>query len=148
MRGKKKLNKENDKDDILQMLREIKSKVDENSTMLKRLVNDTLVSDAAPSSTSTHSKDMKSNLDLPLRSIEDVQRLERELKRPKTRGKYVGFVDIVRYAMHRDEPRASTWVSTPTPLARTPEDHVLVIASLGFFVSAATDSRLHPLTPP
>ncbi|XP_056596715.1 uncharacterized protein LOC130415192 [Triplophysa dalaica] len=81
-----------DKDDILQMLREIKSKVDENSTMLKRLVNDTLVSDAAPSSTSTQSKDMKSNLDLPLRSIEDVQRLERELKVATTRKKYVNYL--------------------------------------------------------
>lgn len=71
------------------MLREIKSKVDENSTMLKRLVNDTLVSDAAPSSKSSHSEDMKSNLDLPLRSIADVQRLEQELKVAKTREKYV-----------------------------------------------------------
>lgn len=78
-----------DNDEILQMLKEIKSKVDENSTMLQKLLKDTQVSDAAPSTTSTQSKDNPLNLNLPLRTIEDLEKTEQELKKTVQRKKYV-----------------------------------------------------------
>ncbi|KAA0710113.1 hypothetical protein E1301_Tti018903 [Triplophysa tibetana] len=83
----------NDKDEILQMLTEIKSKVDKNSTMLQKLLKDPQVSDAAPSSTSsTHSKDIPSNLNLPLGTLDDVERIEQELKKAVQRKKYVKYL--------------------------------------------------------
>lgn len=81
-----------DKDEILQMLKEIKSKVDKNSTMLQKLLKDPQVSDAAPSSTSsTHSKDIPLNLNLPLGTLEDLERIEQELKKTVQRKKYVSL---------------------------------------------------------
>ncbi|KAA0701394.1 hypothetical protein E1301_Tti024174 [Triplophysa tibetana] len=48
----------------------------------KKLLKDPQVSDAAPSSTSsTHSKDIPSNLNLPLGTLDDVERIEQELKK-------------------------------------------------------------------
>lgn len=82
----------NDKDEILQMLKEIKSKVDENSTMLQKLIKGPQVSDAAPSSTSTQSKDTPLNLNLPLRTLEDLEKTEQELKKTVQRKKYVKYL--------------------------------------------------------
>ncbi|KTF88678.1 hypothetical protein cypCar_00017675 [Cyprinus carpio] len=81
-----------DKDELLQMLREIKSTVQENSAMLKKLLKDNMVSEA-PSSTSVPSKNIKANLKLPLRTFEDVARTERQLNTIKTRKKYGHFAD-------------------------------------------------------
>nr|XP_055076227.1 uncharacterized protein LOC129455496 isoform X2 [Misgurnus anguillicaudatus] len=82
-----------DKEEIIQMLREIKSKVQENSTMLKKLVKkEKPVSDPAPSSTSTPSKDTTLNLNLPLKTFEDVERTEQELKKAKMRTKYIKYL--------------------------------------------------------
>ncbi|XP_065139105.1 uncharacterized protein [Paramisgurnus dabryanus] len=100
-----------DKEEILQMLREIKSKVQENSTMLNKLLKkEKPVSDPAPSSTSTPSKDTTLNLNLPLKTFEDVERTEQELKKAKMRTKYIknlsglgGFVakDVTKNIMQR-----------------------------------------------
>ncbi|KAI2643778.1 hypothetical protein H4Q32_029649 [Labeo rohita] len=73
-----------DKVEILQVLRDIKSKIQQNSTMLKKLLKDNTVSEA-PSSTCVPSK----NLNLPLRTLEDVSRTEMELNNATTRKKYV-----------------------------------------------------------
>ncbi|XP_057210628.1 uncharacterized protein LOC130566848 [Triplophysa rosa] len=85
-----------DKDEILQMLKEIKSKVDKNSTMLQKLLKETQVSDAAPSSTSstssTHSKDIPLNANLPLLTLEDLEKTEQELKKTVQRKKYVKYL--------------------------------------------------------
>ncbi|XP_016317951.1 uncharacterized protein LOC107670006 isoform X2 [Sinocyclocheilus anshuiensis] len=81
----------NDKDELLQMLRDIKSTVQENSAMLKKLLKDNAVSEA-PSSTSVPSKDIKANIKLPLRTFEDVARTERELNTTTTRKKYVKYL--------------------------------------------------------
>ncbi|XP_073714837.1 uncharacterized protein [Misgurnus anguillicaudatus] len=85
-----------DKEEILHMLREIKSKVQENSTMLKKLVKkEKPVSDPAPSSTSTPSKDTTLNLNLPLKTFEDVERTEQELKKAKMRKKYIKYLSML-----------------------------------------------------
>ncbi|XP_058615321.1 uncharacterized protein LOC131529535 [Onychostoma macrolepis] len=80
-----------DKAEIIRMLRDIKSTVQENSAMLKKLLKDNPASEA-PSSTSVPSKDIKANLKLPLRSFEDVARTERELSTATTRNKYVKYL--------------------------------------------------------
>ncbi|KAF4100992.1 hypothetical protein G5714_019188 [Onychostoma macrolepis] len=72
-----------DKVEIIQILRDIKSKVQENSTMLKKILKDNTVPEV-PSSTCVPSK----NLKLPLRTFEDVARTEMELKNTTTRKKY------------------------------------------------------------
>ncbi|XP_067267723.1 uncharacterized protein [Chanodichthys erythropterus] len=80
-----------DKEEILCMLRGIKSTVQENSSMLKKLLKDNTVSEA-PSSTSLPTKKFKPNLNLPLRTFEDVDRTERELKNATARKKYVKYL--------------------------------------------------------
>ncbi|XP_016425152.1 uncharacterized protein LOC107753515 isoform X1 [Sinocyclocheilus rhinocerous] len=81
-----------DKDELLQTLRDIKSTVQENSAMLKKLLKDNTVSEV-PSSTSIPHKDVKTNLKLPLRTIKDVARTERQLtKNATTRQKYVRYL--------------------------------------------------------
>lgn len=75
------------------MLRDIKSKVQENSSMLKKLLKDNTVSEA-PSSTSLPTKKFKPNLNLPLRTFEDVDRTERELKNATARKKYVSQYSV------------------------------------------------------
>ncbi|XP_050961061.1 uncharacterized protein LOC127162318 [Labeo rohita] len=94
-----------DKVEILQVLRDIKSKIQQNSTMLKKLLKDNTVSEA-PSSTCVPSK----NLNLPLRTLEDVSRTEMELNNATTRKKYVkqlsrlgGFVpkDVIKNIMQQ-----------------------------------------------
>ncbi|XP_065143647.1 uncharacterized protein [Paramisgurnus dabryanus] len=78
-----------DNEEILQMLKEIKSKVNENSTMLKQLLKkETPVSYPAPTSTSTQPK-TKCNLNLPLKTLEDVERAEQELRNGAMHKKYV-----------------------------------------------------------
>ncbi|XP_073714840.1 uncharacterized protein [Misgurnus anguillicaudatus] len=81
-----------DNEEILQMLKEIKSKVNENSTMLKQLLKkDSPVSDPAPTSTSTQPK-IKCNLNLPLKTLEDVERTEQELRNAAMRKKYIKYL--------------------------------------------------------
>ncbi|XP_048058479.1 uncharacterized protein LOC125275518 isoform X3 [Megalobrama amblycephala] len=80
-----------DKDELLQMLRDIKSTAQENSAMLKKLLKDNTVSEA-PSSTSVLSKDIKTNLNLPLKTFDDVDRIERELNTAASRKKYVKYL--------------------------------------------------------
>ncbi|XP_016317950.1 uncharacterized protein LOC107670006 isoform X1 [Sinocyclocheilus anshuiensis] len=81
-----------DKDELLQTLRDIKSTVQQNSAMLKKLLKDNAVSEV-PSSTSIPHKDVKTNLKLPLRTIKDVARTERQLtKNATTRQKYVRYL--------------------------------------------------------
>ncbi|XP_042632298.1 uncharacterized protein LOC109047808 isoform X2 [Cyprinus carpio] len=81
-----------DKDELLQMLRDIKSTVQENSAMLKKLLKDNTASEV-PSSTSIAPKDVKTNLKLPLRTIKDVARTERQLKKNATTWqKYVRYL--------------------------------------------------------
>ncbi len=70
------------------MMRDIKITVQENSAMLKKLLKDNIVPEV-PSSTSIPSKDGETNLNLPLRTFEDVVRTERELNNATTRQKYV-----------------------------------------------------------
>ncbi len=70
------------------MMRHIKITVQENSAMLKKLLKDNTVPEV-PSSTSIPSKDSETNLNLPLRTFEDVVRTERELKNATTCQKYV-----------------------------------------------------------
>ncbi|XDV34059.1 hypothetical protein PO909_004268 [Leuciscus waleckii] len=77
-----------DKDDLLQMLRDIKSTVQENSSMLKKLLKVNTASEA-PSSSSLPTRDVKTSLNLPLRTIEDVARTENELRNATKRQKYV-----------------------------------------------------------
>ncbi|ROL45734.1 hypothetical protein DPX16_11429 [Anabarilius grahami] len=83
--------REHDKEELLCMLRDIKSTVQENSSMLKKLLKDNTVSEA-PSSTSVPTKKFKPNLNLPLRTFEDVDRTERELKNATARKKYVKYL--------------------------------------------------------
>ncbi|KAK7124434.1 hypothetical protein R3I94_018716 [Phoxinus phoxinus] len=78
-----------DKDDLLQMLRDIKSTVQENSSMLKKLLKDDTVSEA-PSSSSVSTED--TSLNLPLRTFEDVVRTEMELNNATKRPKYVKYL--------------------------------------------------------
>ncbi|XP_051728065.1 uncharacterized protein LOC127500711 isoform X3 [Ctenopharyngodon idella] len=80
-----------DKEELLCMLRDIRSTVQENSSMLKKLLKDNTVSEA-PSSTSLPNKNFKTNLNLPLRTFEDVDRIERQLKKAKTHKKYVKYL--------------------------------------------------------
>ncbi|XP_051949546.1 uncharacterized protein LOC127620369 [Xyrauchen texanus] len=77
-----------DKEKIFQMLEEIKSSVQENTAMLRKLIKDNQISEA-PSSTSMPSRDTMSNLNLPLKTFADLFRAENELKKPTTRKKYV-----------------------------------------------------------
>ncbi|XP_051728096.1 uncharacterized protein LOC127500721 [Ctenopharyngodon idella] len=80
-----------DNDDLLQMLRDIKSTVQENSAMLKKLLKDNMASES-PSSTSFPTKDVKTSLNLPLTTFEDVVRTEMELSNATTRQKYVKYL--------------------------------------------------------
>nr|XP_055076764.1 uncharacterized protein LOC129455993 [Misgurnus anguillicaudatus] len=81
-----------DNEEIPQMLKEIKSKVNENSTMLKQLLKKEIpVSDPVPSSTSTRSK-TKCNLNLPLKTPEDVERTEKELQVAIMRQRYIKYL--------------------------------------------------------
>ncbi|XP_073681244.1 uncharacterized protein [Garra rufa] len=98
-----------DKAEILQMLRDIKSKVQQNTTLLTKILKDNTVSEA-PSSTCLPSKGIKANLTLPLRTFEDVTRTEMDLKNATTRKKYVkylsglgGFVpkDVIKNIMQQ-----------------------------------------------
>ncbi|ROL45737.1 hypothetical protein DPX16_11432 [Anabarilius grahami] len=98
-----------DKKELLQMLRDIKSTVQENSVMLKKLMKDNTVSEA-PSSTSVLSKDIKTNLNLPLKTFDDVDRIERELNTAELRKEYVNYLsglggfgprDIIKNIMQR-----------------------------------------------
>ncbi|XP_073681097.1 uncharacterized protein [Garra rufa] len=100
---------DDDIDEIFQMMKNVKSTVQQNSTMLKKILKDNTVSEA-PSSTCVPSKDIKVNLKLPLRTFEDVTRTEMELKNAKTRKKYVkylsglgGFVpkDVIKNIMQQ-----------------------------------------------
>ncbi|XP_048058480.1 uncharacterized protein LOC125275519 [Megalobrama amblycephala] len=84
-----------DKDELLQMLRDIKSTVQENSAMLKKLLKDNTVSES-PSSTSLPTEDIETDLNLPLRTIEDVVRTEMELSNATTREKYVKYLSRIR----------------------------------------------------
>ncbi|XP_073680066.1 uncharacterized protein [Garra rufa] len=90
-----------DKVEILQMLKDIKSTVQENSTMLKKLLSGNTVSEA-PSSTCLPSKGIKVNLQLPLRTFEDVARIERELNTATTRKKYVKHLSGLGGFMAKD----------------------------------------------
>ncbi|XDV34057.1 hypothetical protein PO909_004267 [Leuciscus waleckii] len=83
-----------DKDDLLQMLRDIKSKVQENSSMLKKLLKVNTASEA-PSSSSLSTEDVKTSLNLPLRTFEDVARTENELRNATTRQKYVKYLSRI-----------------------------------------------------
>uniref|UniRef100_A0A9J7YZ08 Si:dkey-266f7.4 n=1 Tax=Cyprinus carpio carpio TaxID=630221 RepID=A0A9J7YZ08_CYPCA len=76
-----------DKVEILQMMRDVKSKVQQNSTLLKKILKDNTVSEA-PRTTCVPSKNIK----LPLRTFEDVARTEMELKNTTTRKKYVKYL--------------------------------------------------------
>ncbi|XP_039534555.1 nuclear GTPase SLIP-GC-like isoform X2 [Pimephales promelas] len=97
------------KNDLLQMLKDIKSTVQENSSMLKKLLKDNPSSEA-PSSTSLPTRDVKTSLNLPLRTIEDVLRTERELSNTAKRHKYVQYLsrlggfgpeDVIKNIMQR-----------------------------------------------
>lgn len=77
------------------MLRDIKSTVQENSSMLKKLLKDDKVSEA-PSSSSLPTKNVKTSLNLPLRTVEDVDRIERELNAAASRKKYVSQHSIYK----------------------------------------------------
>ncbi|XP_052439262.1 uncharacterized protein LOC127978562 isoform X1 [Carassius gibelio] len=81
-----------DKDELLQMLRDIKSTVQENSAMLKKLLKDNTVPEVPSSSTYIPPKEVKTSLNLPLRTFEDMERSERELKTTKTRKEYVKYL--------------------------------------------------------
>lgn len=94
-----------DKVEILQMMRDVKSNVQQNSSMLKKILKDNTVSEG-PSRTFVPSKTLK----LPLRTFEDVDRTEMELKNTTTRKKYVkylsrlgGFIpkDVVKNIMQQ-----------------------------------------------
>ncbi|XP_048058928.1 uncharacterized protein LOC125275739 [Megalobrama amblycephala] len=98
-----------DNDDLLQMLRDIKSTVQENSAMLKKLLKDNTASEA-PSSTSLPTKDIKTSLNLPLATFEDVVKTEMELSNATTRQKYVKYLsrlggfgakDVIKNIMQR-----------------------------------------------
>ncbi|KAL1255203.1 hypothetical protein QQF64_013264 [Cirrhinus molitorella] len=80
-----------DKVEILQMLRDIKSNIQQNSTMLKKILSNNTVSEA-PSSTSVPLKGIKANLKLPIRTLDDVNTTETELKNATTRKKYVKYL--------------------------------------------------------
>lgn len=56
--------------------------------MLKKILKDNTVSEA-PSSTCMPSKNFKANIKLPLKTLEDMARTEKELKNATTRKKYV-----------------------------------------------------------
>ncbi|XP_057216969.1 uncharacterized protein LOC130570622 [Triplophysa rosa] len=67
-----------------------------------------------------------------------LSRSEMEMLRPQ------GFVDLVRYAMNWDQPRASTRLNSPTPLDPIPEGCVLTVAALGTSTTSASDPGHQP----
>jgi len=77
------------------MLKDIKSTVQENSSMLKKLLKDN-PSFEAPSSTSLPTRDVKTSLNLPLKTFEDVNKIEKELSNATKRQKYVSQHSISR----------------------------------------------------
>ncbi|KAF4095500.1 hypothetical protein G5714_023103 [Onychostoma macrolepis] len=81
------------KDELFQMLRDIKSMVQGNSVMLKKLLKDK--DSEVPISTSIPSKDDETKLNLPLTTFKDVARTERELSNPTTRQKYVNYLSML-----------------------------------------------------
>ncbi|XDV34050.1 hypothetical protein PO909_004260 [Leuciscus waleckii] len=81
----------NDKEELLHMLRDIKSTVQKNSDMLKKLLKDNTASEV-PSSSSLSTEDVKTSLSLPLRTFEDVERIERELNTASSRKKYIKYL--------------------------------------------------------
>ncbi|XP_077051311.1 uncharacterized protein LOC143701680 isoform X1 [Siphateles boraxobius] len=82
----------NDKEELLHMLRDIKSTVQKNSSMLKKLLKDNTASEAPSSSTSFPTRGVKTSLNLPLRTFEDVERIERELNSAASRKKYIKYL--------------------------------------------------------
>jgi len=78
------------------MLREIKSMVQENSAMLKKLLKDNTDSEVPSSSTSVPNKEVKTNLNLPLKTFEDVNKIERELNTAASRKKMVSQHSIYK----------------------------------------------------
>ncbi|XP_056124397.1 uncharacterized protein LOC130102397 isoform X1 [Rhinichthys klamathensis goyatoka] len=84
-----------DKEELLQMLREIKSMVQENSAMLKKLLKDNTDSEVPSSSTSVPNKEVKTNLNLPLKTFEDVNNIERELNTAASRKKMVKYLSML-----------------------------------------------------
>lgn len=70
------------------MMRDIKSTVQENSAMLKKLLKDNTVPEV-PSSTYVPPKEVKTSLNLPLRTLDDIERTERELNTTTAHKKYV-----------------------------------------------------------
>ncbi|KAK7124438.1 hypothetical protein R3I94_018719 [Phoxinus phoxinus] len=90
-----------DKEELLQMLREIKSMVQENSAMLKKLLKDTTDSEVPSSSTSV-SNTVKTNLNLPLKTFEDVNKIERELNTAASRKRMVKYLSRIEGFGPRD----------------------------------------------
>ncbi|XP_016348151.1 uncharacterized protein LOC107693328 [Sinocyclocheilus anshuiensis] len=90
-----------DKDELLQMMRDIKSTVQENSAMLKKLLKDNTVSEV-PSSTCVPPKEVKTSLNLPLRTFDDMKRTERELNTTTTRKQYVKYLSELGGFGNRD----------------------------------------------
>ncbi|NP_001093488.1 uncharacterized protein LOC565661 [Danio rerio] len=99
-----------EKAEILEMLRDIKSMVQQNSTMLNKLIKDNAVSEAPSSSSIVPPKEMNktTNLKLPLKTFDDVARIERELNNATTRKLYVkhlselggfGPKDVIKHIM-------------------------------------------------
>ncbi|XP_050992026.1 uncharacterized protein LOC127181375 isoform X2 [Labeo rohita] len=84
-----------DKNELLQMMRDIKSTVQENSAMLRKLLKENTVPEV-PSSTSILYKDVKTFLNLPLRTFDDVNRTELELMNSTTRQKYVKYLSKIK----------------------------------------------------
>ncbi|XP_058610232.1 uncharacterized protein LOC131526127 [Onychostoma macrolepis] len=80
-----------DKNELLQMMRDIKSTVQENSAMLKKLLKDNTVPEV-PSSICVPPKEVKTSLNLPLRTFDDIERTERELNTTTARKKYVNYL--------------------------------------------------------
>lgn len=77
------------------MLRDIKSMVQENSAMLKKLLKDNTDSEVPSSSTSVSNK-VKTNLNLPLKTLEDVNKIERELNTAASRKRMVSQHSIYK----------------------------------------------------
>ncbi|XP_077051267.1 uncharacterized protein LOC143701661 [Siphateles boraxobius] len=84
-----------DKEELLQMLRDIKSMVQENSAMLKKLLKDNTDSEVPSSSTSVPNKEVKTNQNLPLKTFEDVNKIERELNTAATRKSMVKYLSML-----------------------------------------------------
>ncbi|XP_043073634.1 uncharacterized protein si:dkey-266f7.5 isoform X2 [Puntigrus tetrazona] len=90
-----------DKDELLQMLRDIKSTVRENSSMLMKILRDNTAPEV-PSSTSVATKDFKTSLNLPLKTFDDMERSERDLNTATMRKKYVKYLSGIRGFGNRD----------------------------------------------